>query len=356
MGTNAPDTTYYYGGMRVSLSTDGRLWRTLPASLPGRLKTLAVSPINTNVIYAATSEGLYVTDNNGEQWNEVTMPAEVTAVAMDTGQADLAYVATSEPAIYRITDQGVSRQRVAAEELMAREIRRLVVNPSDSEVVLAVTDAGVFHSTTAGEQWARVDGLPGGVSALTADAQAQDVFYVGTSDTGLYRSRDGGQTWEPANAGLDVVPGASLAVSALRVDREQPGRLYAATAYVLGHTRRVLSPDGVYVSNNGGTDWIRIATFDTDAPVVTAVVPAAEGGRVVTAEGVKTYTFDVGEAVARLNSPDVDERLPLEFALLGPRITLIRIAATIVMPPVLGIAAEYLFGGQVERIREALPS
>lgn len=45
-------------------------------------------------------------------------------------------------------------------------------------------------------------------------------------------------------------------------------------------------------------------------------------------------------------------RLPLEFALLGPNLTLIRYAITLVMPPLLGFAAETLFGGWMERIRQ----
>ena len=44
-------------------------------------------------------------------------------------------------------------------------------------------------------------------------------------------------------------------------------------------------------------------------------------------------------------------RLPLEFALLGPQLTLIRYAITLLMPPLLGFAAEALFGEQIERIR-----
>jgi uncharacterized membrane protein YraQ (UPF0718 family) len=48
-------------------------------------------------------------------------------------------------------------------------------------------------------------------------------------------------------------------------------------------------------------------------------------------------------------------RLPMEFALLGPRLTIIRFAATLLLPPLLGFLAEFLFGRQMERIREAAP-
>jgi uncharacterized membrane protein YraQ (UPF0718 family) len=47
-------------------------------------------------------------------------------------------------------------------------------------------------------------------------------------------------------------------------------------------------------------------------------------------------------------------RLPLEFALLGPRLTVIRVVVTSILPPLLGILAEGFFGRQVERIREEI--
>ncbi len=47
-------------------------------------------------------------------------------------------------------------------------------------------------------------------------------------------------------------------------------------------------------------------------------------------------------------------RLPLEFALLGPRLTLVRLAVTLLAPPVLGFLAQGLLGHQGETIRENL--
>ena len=47
-------------------------------------------------------------------------------------------------------------------------------------------------------------------------------------------------------------------------------------------------------------------------------------------------------------------RLPMEFALLGPRLTLLRFAATLIIPPLLGLLAEALFGRRVDAIREAM--
>ncbi len=49
-------------------------------------------------------------------------------------------------------------------------------------------------------------------------------------------------------------------------------------------------------------------------------------------------------------------RLPMEFALLGPRLTIVRFAITLVIPPLLGFLAEVFFGRSIERIREAVKS
>jgi virulence-associated protein VagC len=47
-------------------------------------------------------------------------------------------------------------------------------------------------------------------------------------------------------------------------------------------------------------------------------------------------------------------RLPFEFALLGTQLTLIRYGLTLVVPPLLGMLAEALFGRTIDRIREAV--
>lgn len=48
-------------------------------------------------------------------------------------------------------------------------------------------------------------------------------------------------------------------------------------------------------------------------------------------------------------------RLPLEFALLGPRLTIIRFGATLLLPPLLGLLTELLYGRFVDRVRETMP-
>jgi uncharacterized membrane protein YraQ (UPF0718 family) len=49
-------------------------------------------------------------------------------------------------------------------------------------------------------------------------------------------------------------------------------------------------------------------------------------------------------------------RLPLEFALLGPRLTVVRVLATLLIPPLIGFLAELFFGRYIDKIRETIPS
>lgn len=49
-------------------------------------------------------------------------------------------------------------------------------------------------------------------------------------------------------------------------------------------------------------------------------------------------------------------RLPLEVALLGPRLTIVRILVTFFIPPLIGLIASKLFGSQIEKIRQSAPS
>lgn len=48
-------------------------------------------------------------------------------------------------------------------------------------------------------------------------------------------------------------------------------------------------------------------------------------------------------------------RLPFEFSLLGPQLTLVRFALTFILPPLLGWLADLIFGHQLDRIRELAP-
>jgi hypothetical protein len=84
-------------------------------------------------------------------------------------------------------------------------------------------------------------------------------LYAGAPSSGVYRSTDGGQTWDSVNDGLGLTPGAALRITALVVDDEDSEHVAAATAYGLGTH---LVAGGVYESVNAGANWSRLGQLE----------------------------------------------------------------------------------------------
>jgi hypothetical protein len=134
---------------------------------------------------------------------------------------------------------------------MPEAARVVGVSPSDSTVVLAGTDTGVYVSRDGGATWLMSMAgmhLPSGISGfVTSPGLPTHVFALTT--TGLYASTDNGGHWVPAGAGLPSCGGCS--VSSLVIDPSPSPVMLYATA----------TPDGIlYRSGNFGTSWVLAAT------------------------------------------------------------------------------------------------
>src|SRR5512140_3314472 len=111
---------------------------------------------------------------------------------------------------------------------------------------------GVFRSDDGGLTWQGAGSGLGSlyIQSLAVDPQNADVVYAGTYTYGIYRSRDGGRSWNAASAGLN----ASAIPYDIVVDPKSPNNVYAGTR----------SPGsnppwggGVYKSTNQGDNWTR---------------------------------------------------------------------------------------------------
>jgi len=127
------------------------------------------------------------------------------------------------------------------------------------QVLYTLTAEGqLLKSDNRGQDWSQLDG-PG--SRVTALAVASDqVVYAGTESLGVFKSTDGGLTWQAANHGLGLVPGSRLMVTDLRLDPQNPQVVYATTAYLFGSTEVHVAPLGVAVSRDGGASWAPMST------------------------------------------------------------------------------------------------
>ena len=128
-----------------------------------------------------------------------------------------------------------------------------LVHPQRPDRVVAVCEwqPNLWVSEDAGRSWAGREAPYKHGICVASDPRDPEVLYVG-SDDGVWRSRDGGRAWEPLEAGLPGEPpvGVSNTVSALAVDPQDPDTVYAAYLYADPG-----SPWGVYRSRDGGDSW-----------------------------------------------------------------------------------------------------
>ncbi len=127
--------------------------------------------------------------------------------------------------------------------------------PAASESVAGppfrITAEGELQKWAASE-WVTITGLPSRATALAAVSEA--TMYVGTEALGVFKSTDAGNTWRAVNnAGLGLVPGSVLDITALAVDPAKADHVFAATAYLFGSTRCRLASTRATTAARPGT-------------------------------------------------------------------------------------------------------
>lgn len=119
---------------------------------------------------------------------------------------------------------------------------------ADGRTLFLGAHSGLFRSEDGGRSWQPV-ALPSkhphvDVMAVTAHPQDARVIYVATHEAGVFKTSDGGKSWQGASAGL-----AGVDVHGLAIDPRDPRKLHAA---VRG------KGEGIYRSTDAGAKWVRV--------------------------------------------------------------------------------------------------
>jgi photosystem II stability/assembly factor-like uncharacterized protein len=263
-------------------------WR-LVGPLRGGWATCAagVSGSNDTFYFGAADGGMWRSVDAGRTWQPLFQHEAVSSVgalAIAPGDPRILYVGTGHPeprwdiasgnGVYGSTDGGETWTWLGLPE--SEHVGKILVDPRDARVVLVAAlghlfgphpERGVYRTDDGGKSWTQVlfkDADTGAVDLARDDAHPDLVFaalwqarrypwqgyhqpIVGPG-SGIYRSRDGGRTWEHLTQGLPADPMGRIG---LAVGAGSGGkRVYAA----VGGARQ----SGLYRSDDGGDSWQRV--------------------------------------------------------------------------------------------------
>jgi photosystem II stability/assembly factor-like uncharacterized protein len=217
-------------------------WRFIgPADLGGRCTDIAVPLAGNrrNVFYiAAATGGLWKTTNAGITWEPIfdDMPTQsIGDIAVAESDPNIVWVGTGEANIFRASEPGIgvfkSTDSGKTWTHMGLEgtytIGRIVIHPTNPDIVYVAAsghewsynpDRGVFKTADGGKTWQKVLYVNEKVGSndLAMDPQDPETLYAATwnrirrrwsdpvpgGEDGLYKTTDGGKTWKPINNGL----------------------------------------------------------------------------------------------------------------------------------------------------------
>lgn len=252
----------------------------------GGRSVCASGVVNNPLVYymGTTGGGLWKTENAGALWTNISdgffKTGSVGAVSVSESDPNVVYVGMGEHAprgvmtsygdgVYKSTDAGKTWKKMGLEKTL--QIARIIIHPKNPDIVWVAaqgaingptTDRGIYKSTDGGVTWRKalfVNDLTG-CSELSLDHSNPQVLYAtmwhhqrlpwkvisGGPGSGVYKSTDGGESWNKIQAGLPK----ELGKMAIAVSRVNPDKVF-----LLLESDTEKEQGGLFVSENGGKDW-----------------------------------------------------------------------------------------------------
>jgi len=282
-------------GSGVYRSGDGGYsWsRTGSEISTARILSIAVSPSSSDLVLAS-DEGdgrLYRSEDGGAHWDTVMSEDRVTAVSFLTPDGKEAAAGTEFGGLFQSSDGGKTWNKIFSLE-EAGKITAIAPSPpysKDSIYFIGTEKKGVFRRMPGKRLAGPMGGLSGkyimDVAVSPRFADDHTVFAL-TWFEGLYRSSDGGQTWELSADGLICDPQADT--PEFRVAHYDD--IEVSDNFGKDRTVFVGGFNGLFYSDDGGLRWRELESFSSRVITALAVSPNYKNDRTVVAA-----MYDSGE-------------------------------------------------------------
>jgi photosystem II stability/assembly factor-like uncharacterized protein len=265
-------------------------WRMVGPFRGGRTRAACGVPSQPNVFYVGqVNGGVWKSDDYGRTWNPIfdhESTQSIGAIAVAPSDPNIVYVGSGEGlhrpdlsvgnGIYKSTDAGKTWTHLGLND--GQQIPAVAVDPRDANKVFAAVlghpygpndERGLYRSTDGGQSWQKILSKDEntGASDVEIDPSNPDVIYASMwevregpwedankhdgSGGGLFKSTDGGNSWHQLTDGLPK----DLAQIYVAIAPSDPRRLYATLGTASGKL-------AVYRSDDAGESWAQI----TDDP------------------------------------------------------------------------------------------
>ncbi len=257
-----------------------------PAFMSGRIADIAIHPCNDNIWYVAVgSGGVWKTVNSGVTWNPIfdkQSSYSIGCVTIDPVNPNTVWVGTGEnvggrhvgygDGIYKSEDGGKTWKNMGLKT--SEHISKIIVHPKNSSRIWVAAqgslwkkggERGLYKSTDGGKTWNKTLGDEEwtGATDIQIDPRNPDVLYAaswqrhrnvaaymgGGPGSGIHKSTDGGNTWKKLSGGL---PKTDMGKIGLAISPQKPDIIYAIIE--LYRTK-----GGVFRTSNGGMTWKKMS-------------------------------------------------------------------------------------------------
>ncbi|MGI8469570.1 MAG: WD40/YVTN/BNR-like repeat-containing protein, partial [Pyrinomonadaceae bacterium] len=257
-------------------------WRMVGPFRGGRVNGVSGVPNEPNTFYfGSVGGGVWKSMNSGRTWNPVfdsqpvasigaiaVAPSSPNTVYVGKGEADMRSQISSGNGMYKSADAGNTWTHLGLDD--TRQIGRIIVDPKNANIVFvaalghvygANAERGVFRSKDGGKTWQKVLFKNENVGAIDVqfDPQNSQTIYATLWNTrrppwsiyppsygaggGIFKSTDGGATWNQLANGVPVEGLGRIGIS---IAPTNPNRIYAIVDAKAG---------GLYRSDDAGKTW-----------------------------------------------------------------------------------------------------